>query len=122
MDPYEEIIRRRKQRQIRFVLLIPVLIALLLGSAIYVFVYHINQFRVELELMGEDNVVLEYGQTYSEPGAQACFLGTYFISEGVPIDVEIEGQVDETQVGSYRLRYSASHERWKNEKYRKRTP
>ena len=118
MDPYEEIIRRRKQRQIRFVLLIPVLIALLLGSAIYVFVYHINQFRVELELMGEDNVVLEYGQTYSEPGAQACFLGTYFISEGVPIEVEIEGQVDETRVGSYRLRYSASHERWKNEKYR----
>ena len=73
MDPYEEIIRRRQQRQIRFVLLMPVLIALLLGSAIYVFVYHINQFRVELELMGEDNVVLEYGQTYSEPGAQACF-------------------------------------------------
>lgn len=118
MDPYEEKILRRKQRQIRFVLLIPVLIALLLGAAIYVFSYHINQFRMELELTGEDHIVLEYGQSYSEPGAEARFLGNYLISEGIPIEVEIEGHVDEKRVGTYQLRYSARHERWKDEKFR----
>lgn len=118
MDPLEERMLKRKKRQVRLLLLLPVLIALVLGGAIYVFTYHINQFRMELELLGDDHIVLEYGQSYSEPGAQARFFGTHLIPEGIFVEVEREGQVDETRVGVYQLRYTARHERWQDEKSR----
>jgi len=118
MDPIEERMLRRRKRQLRMLLLLPVLIALIIGGAVYVFTYHINQFHMELELKGEEHMVLEYGQSYSEPGAEARFFGTHLISDGIPMDVVIEGQVDETRVGTYRIHYSARHERWQEEKFR----
>ena len=118
MDPFEKQMRLRRQRQLRLFLLIPVLLALVIGCGVYVYTYHINQFRLELTLNGEEQMILEYGQSYEEPGAAARFYGTRLIPDGVEVDVRTEGIVDEQRLGTYRIRYGASHERWHAERIR----
>lgn len=118
MDSFEQNMLRRRKRQIRFLLCIPILIALILGAACYVFAYHINRFQVDLELNGEEHIVLEYGTHFVEPGAAARFYGTHLAQEGIEIAVERTGSVDESRVGTYELHYTASHEQWSQEKTR----
>lgn len=118
MDAFEERMRRKRVNQLRFLLALPVLIALVIGGLIYVFTYHVNRFSLELELQGEEHLVLEYGEDYEEPGAQARFWGTYLIKDGIDVDVLVDGEVDESRVGTYKLRYTASHERWDAERTR----
>ena len=110
--------RKRRLIQLRLILLLPVLIALAIGIGAYVFIYHVNQFELKLELSGPSEVVLEYGEPYVEPGAEAEFHGTHLLQSGVPVKVQVEGTVDETRVGTYRILYSADHERWHEEKFR----
>ena len=118
MDPIERKMSKKRQQQIRFFLMLPVLIALLLGGVLYVFVYHVNQFRTEVELNGKEHLVLEYGDGFRDPGATASFFGTYLMQQGISVDVVTDGYVDETRVGTYQIRYTASHERWEDEKIR----
>lgn len=112
MDAFEERMRRKRINQLRFFLALPVVIALIIGGAVYVFTYHVNRFALEMKLQGDEHVVLEYGQAYQEQGAQARFFGTHLIRDGIDVEVLIEGAVDESRVGTYEIRYSARHERW----------
>ena len=118
MDAFQQQLFYKRRRQIRFFLSIPVLAALVIGIGIYVFTYHINHFSLDLELQGEEQIVLEYGTAYVEPGASACFSGTHLFTEGMEIPVRIDGDVDISHVGTYEIRYAAQHERWKTEKIR----
>ena len=118
VDEFENRMRRRRMHQIRFYLCLPALIGLLIGGAIFVFTYYINQFGVNLDLIGDAQITLEYGEHYKEPGAQASFRGNYLIPEGIPLQVRISGTVDTNRIGTYTLRYRAEHERWHDEKER----
>ena len=118
MEPFEEKLHRGRRRQIRLLLALPTIIALVLGGLIYLFTYHINQFRMEVELYGQSHMVLEYGEYFEDPGARAKFYGTHLVPEGIFMAVDREGQVDEAHVGSYEIRYSAVHEKWRDEKVR----
>lgn len=53
---------------------------------------------IQLELRGDSELTLEYGQLYEEPGVEATVNG----DSREPV---IAGQVDETKLGSYTLRY-----------------
>ncbi len=118
MDAFEQQMHEKRRRQIRLFLCIPVIVAVVIGVGIYVFTYHINRFTLEMSLLAEERIVLEYGSEYVEPGATACFSGTYLLPEGVDIPVQIEGTVDTSRLGTYEIRYTARHERWKTEKTR----
>ena len=115
MEPFEEKMYRKRRNQIRFFLMIPVLIALVIGIVFYVFAYHVNQFSFDMELLGDNKIVLEYGQPYVEPGAKARFYGTHLFQEGIDVDVVTEGNVDTSRLGTYEIRYVATHERWQAE-------
>lgn len=115
MEPFEEKMYRKRRNQIRFFLMIPVLIALVIGIVFYVFAYHVNQFSFDMELLGDNKIVLEYGQPYVEPGAKARFYGTHLFQEGIDVDVVTEGNVDTSRLGTYEIRYVATHERWQTE-------
>ena len=115
MDAFDERMRRKRLEQMRFFMALPVLIALLLGAAAYVFVYHINEFSLEVQIRGDERIVLEYGDVYEDQGAVARFYGTKFLKDGVSVPVRTEGNVDTTRVGSYELRYLSDHETWHGE-------
>ena len=107
--------QRKESRRLRLLLAIPVLVALVLGCAAYVFTYHVNRFQVELSLIGQEHITLEYGEAYVEPGAEARFWGSYLFRDGVDLEVKTAGAVDESRVGTYTIQYTAKHERWSKE-------
>ena len=118
MDIFQEKMRKRRLWQLRLLLSLPVVVALILGAGLYVFTYHINAFSLDMQLRGQEHVILEYGESYEENGAQASFYGTHLFREGVEIPVFATGTVDENTVGTYQIRYEAKHEKWRAEKIR----
>lgn len=101
---------------------LPIVICAVLSLAIlagaYVLMFRVNQFAVELNLAGEQEIQLEYGEHYEEPGAQARFFGTHLAKDGRELPVTTYGSVDETKIGTYTLRYRASYRKWSAEAVR----
>ena len=58
--------------------------------------------QLTLSLNGERNIYLEYGDSYNEPGAQAQLIQG---DTATDLSVEIRGNVDTTQLGSYLIKY-----------------
>ena len=74
--------------------------------------FGINHFSLDIVLKGERAVILEYGQTYEEPGLEVTFRGTLFCKESrTPENVKItvDGSVDDKHIGRYKISYSASY-------------
>ena len=93
-------------------LLTALTVLLVLSAALYITVFHINQFSFVVVLNGEKQMDVEYGTTYEEPGAEAVLYGTLFWKEGItPRDavLSMEGEVDENAKGKYQITYSASY-------------
>lgn len=57
---------------------------------------------ITLTLNGEQNMILEYGQDYQEAGATAVID-----KAGTPVPVTLSGQVDDTRLGKYLIKYTA---------------
>lgn len=115
MDPFERIMIQKKKQRIRFYLMLPVIISCLIGICIYVYVYHVNRFDLKMELRGQPHVILEYGQTFEDPGAVAVFSGTHLLQDGVEIPIHVDGAVNTQLLGAYEICYRAEHERWRGE-------
>jgi len=67
-----------------------------------------NNFQIDIALLGDRDVVVEYGNKYTENGASATLKGKFILKEGKPLDVITEGTVDDTKLGTYTVKYSAS--------------
>ena len=89
-------------------LLILIGISLILISA-GVILFGYNQFYLVVDLDGPQEITLQYGEAYQEPGSSVSYAGTRFWREKTPlqIPVEISGVVPIDQVGSYTLTYRA---------------
>ncbi len=71
--------------------------------------------RLTLELKGNAETYVEFGQDYEELGAAAVFSG----EDGVTsVPVVIEGQVDTSHLGEYLLKYTARTEHYVRTAYR----
>ncbi|MBR4863989.1 MAG: polysaccharide deacetylase family protein [Oscillospiraceae bacterium] len=62
---------------------------------------------LRVEPAGERDIVLEYGQTYEEAGAEA--VAWEGLSKDRIVPVETEGTVDAQKVGTYMVRYRARY-------------
>ena len=89
--------------------------ALLLISAAWFVLFHVNQFYLEIRLNGEQQITLEYGDSYEEPGAQVFFCGTVFLKDGRLLEevaAEISTDLQENVLGRYFVSYRAVYEFW----------
>ncbi|MDO5545376.1 MAG: polysaccharide deacetylase family protein [Eubacteriales bacterium] len=91
-----------------------VLIALLaigvLAAAAWFVTFRVNHFSLELALTGDPKVLLEYGDSFTEPGVTPILRGTLFLKEGyTPEKLEIlrETDLNEGKLGKYSIIYSA---------------
>lgn len=66
-----------------------------------------NRFTLELELQGEQEITVEWGTEFSDPGAQASFFGSLILTEPEQIAVKKQGNVDPAKLGTYELEYFA---------------
>ena len=82
----------------------------ILAGAVYVTVFHINQFSLEVHLKGQPEILLECGETYEEAGTETWLRGTLFCREGILLEevvAEAEGTVSEKTLGRQEIRYYA---------------
>ena len=97
----------RKRRVWRWVIAL-----LLLGAAAaaaWVIVFRVNQFSLSVIPAGSPEVILEYGETFSDPGAGTLLRGSLFWKEGIDpgIPVRAEGTVEDGRLGKHTITYSA---------------
>ena len=80
-----------------------------LAAAAWFTVFRVNQFSLELVLTGEPNMLLEYGDSFTEPGVTPVLRGTLFLKDGyTPENLEIRRETDlnEGKLGKYIITYS----------------
>lgn len=104
-----------KYRRERFpvwliVLIISVSALMLVAGAVIWYVFRTNEYRVDLAILGDAEMTLDYGQSYTEPGAEAFGYGTLLKRKHTARPVVITGDVDEQKLGTYTLQYQASFE------------
>ena len=100
-----------KSGRIWLVILAVLLPVIMLSAAAYLLLFGYNRFSLELELLGGEQLTLEYGEHYSEPGCRVLLRGSVFFTSGVELNspVEISGMVNEDKLGKYALDYQASY-------------
>lgn len=91
-------------------LILAALILLLVVAALTMSIlWQINEFSLKLEIQGTNEVTIEYGEDYEDPGAAAVFHGTVFLQDPTDIQVKTEGEVDTSTLGTYYINYQAIH-------------
>ena len=72
--------------------------------------YGLDKLTLTMQLVGETEIQLEYGETYTDPGAKlkVCLFDTQEIPLGC--GVQIQGEVNTEQLGDYVLTYKG--EKW----------
>ena len=108
----EDQIRKKANSAWKWILGIALMLVLLV-LACYVTVFHVNRFSLALQLQGEQEIILEYGQQYEEPGAQPILSGTMFWKDGIvpentPVQIESDLRLD--KLGKYTVTYSTQLE------------
>ena len=69
-----------------------------------------NRFSLSIRLDGQQDMLLEYGDTYQEPGASAVLSGRWLFAQGLtPEDavITVETDLQEDVLGKYTLTYTA---------------
>ena len=92
------------------IIIITLLSIILTICAVHFGLVFANEYTLELNLIGDSKITLEYGESYKEEGAKSLYYGSIFLKEGVIPDITIDGSVDESKVGVYTITYSASYE------------
>ena len=88
------------------VMLLCVLLALAAAAAL---LWTLNVFTLELKVAGDREMTLEYGDDYTELGAEAWFSGTILERTPVSVSVTVSGQVDPYRLGEQTVSYEAAY-------------
>lgn len=99
----------KKRKRLGLILGVTIPAALLLLAA--VFLLFLNNWHVTLRLNGEEEITIECGEAYVEPGAEASFGGDPFLTRLKSLEVTQTGEVDSMHAGNYTVTYRAS---WQN--------
>ena len=89
------------------------LIALLLivaaAAAAWVVMFRVNRFSLSVIPEGPGDTILEYGQTFTDPGASVLLRGSLFWKDGIDPggEVRTEGTVEDGHLGKHTITYSA---------------
>lgn len=118
MDPYRAMMRKkRKMRRIRRRILSSVFLVLLL-VALCCGIQYFCDFDVSIELNGDPEIVLKYGENFEDPMAFSSFKGNYLINSPIPVPVHVDGKVDTSKIGSYEIAYTARFGLWSAKTHR----
>lgn len=87
------------------------LLVLLFAVGFLFYAFQINHFSIAVKLVGEEDVILECGETYVEPGAEVYLYGTHMFRDGILLNashLNMDTFRNDDQVGTYELTYSGS--------------
>lgn len=96
---------------VRWGLLMLVTLIILAAAVLWYIFFVWNTFQLSLEVFGEEKMVLEFGESFVDPGIRTVLKGSRFFQAGIPVeaDLVVTGQVDAQTVGKYTLEYDAQY-------------
>ena len=99
----------KKQGRTWPLVLAAVLSVVVLSAAAYLLLFGYNHFSLELELQDGEQLTLEYGEHYREPGCRVLLRGSKFWQTGLELraTAQVSGSVNEQKLGKYVLDYRA---------------
>lgn len=100
---------KRKNWSTAQLIVAAVILLLIVAALTMSILWQINEFSLKLEIQGPEEVTIEYGDDYVDPGAAAVFQGTVFLQNPTDIQVTAESNVDTGTVGTYYINYQAIH-------------
>lgn len=68
-----------------------------------------NRWQVEITAKGASEITVEYGETVDVADVTATLKDSWFLKEGLPLKVQMEGDVDIETLGEYELVYQAGY-------------
>ena len=107
--PEQTVHRKPSGKNRKRIILCVLAVCFLLAAGIGWLVYA-NNFTLSIHLEGEAELLLEYGDTYQEPGAAAVLSGKWLFADGfTPEDavVTMETDLQPDVLGKYTINYSA---------------
>ena len=104
---------KKKTAKKRLMILIPAILTGLAMIALgaYFALWKLNKYQAEVCLEGDQQIVLEVGSGFTDPGASAWVAGSLLDKEKMPLEVVASGTVDSQTLGIYELRYCAQYRR-----------
>ena len=99
---------RRRKRTAIFWILAGLMV---LTAAAGLLLFRWNRFQLSLQLEGAEELILEYGEAYEEPGVHPLVQGSLFFRNGwePETDTITEGTVDPLRLGLQTLTYRAEY-------------
>lgn len=99
-----------KPGRVWLVLLTAVLPVILLAVSAWLLLFGLNRPTLTLELEGGQELALDYGQSFREPGWRVLLRGSLFWTEGLEVEsgVQVSGTVQQ-QLGQYALHYRTEY-------------
>ena len=94
--------KRSKRANAALAVMVLVLILVVAG----VILYAVDGRHVEMRLLGDEYLTLEYGEAFKDPGAGLYSVGKIFGTHKKLTTVRSEAVIDSTALGDYRLWYS----------------
>ncbi len=88
----------------------------LLAAGIWLVVFRVNRFTLSIRLKGDDTTQLEFGEIYTEPGAEVMLCGSLFWKAGFPVEearLQITDDIVEDTLGRYTVSYHAAFAGWR---------
>ena len=112
----EEQVNGSPKRKIWKILLLILLALVGIAATVWFVAFRVNVFSLNIVLNGDRDMIIEYGETYQEPGGQVYLQGTLFLQEGILLEeatLQISGEVQEDLLGIYPVTYEAEYGLWK---------
>ena len=67
----------------------------------------IDDRHIEITLSGDEDMLVEAGERFDDPGAEAFFTGNLFGRAKQPVELRVDSAVDSSAIGDYTVKYSA---------------
>lgn len=107
---FEHIQRRKRRRPVWPWVLLVLLILAVSAVGVYHVIRTANDYTVWMELKGDGEVTVEYGDSFTDPGAAGWRQGKLYNDEVIALDVRVESDLDLTKLGTYHLTYTVEFE------------
>lgn len=107
-DVPEEPIAMQKKKVIWKRIVLCVCACLLLAAAIGAWI--LCDYQIDVSLNGEQDMIHELGDPFQDPGVQVSSQGVQIFGRLNQEDVQIQGEVDVSALGSYELTYSVTRQ------------
>ena len=93
----------------KWIILLAVSVVLLCVAAMVTCQAMYNASNISLSVLGEQEVVLRYGEAYAEEGAEAVFSCAFLRQTEKQVNVTVDGEPDLQKVGNYYIKYTATY-------------